>query len=238
MGTAAPYTGYKAGVVIQSGDSTDPSTGGSTTSFYTTTTDIFTASPITISGHQTYTSVTEVVTTILPTVVPISPHDSKSNCCVLVGAVVTILILVALFYSRRKRRRSSSVPTVNTSLAPQAQEKEAVQYSGFASLLPIQGIGGWDVPPIAASASAELALDPFADPVPMPDEPFNASPVLVVPPLTREVYDVSVPDPFVDPPALVATSEEELPSRLSKASSYDVPNPRASVTSSNVGRAM
>jgi hypothetical protein len=151
-----------------------------------------------------------------------------------VGAVVTILILVALFYSRRKRRRSSSVPTVNTSLAPRAQEKEAVQYSGFASLLPIQGIGGWDVPPIAASASAELALDPFADPVPMPDEPFNASPVLVVPPLTREVYDVSVPDPFVDPPALVATSEEELPSRLSKASSYDVPNPRASVTSSNV----
>ena len=91
-----------------------------------------------------------------------------------------------------------------------------------------------DDPPIAASASAEPAHDPFADPVPMPDEPFNASPALVVPPLSREVYDVSVPDPFVDPPALVATPEEELPSRLSKASSYDAPDPRASVTSSNV----
>jgi hypothetical protein len=98
----------------------------------------------------------------------------------------------------------------------------------------IQGIGDWDVQPIAASASAEPAHDPFADPVPMPDEPFDASPALVVPPLVQEVDDVSVPDPFADPPALVATSEEELPSRLSKASSYDGPDPRVSVTSSNV----
>jgi hypothetical protein len=72
--------------------------------------------------------------------------------------------------------------------------------------------------------------DPFADPA-VPD-PF-ADPV-ADPPVPDPVADPSVPDPFADPPALVPTPEGEVPSRLSKASSYDAPDVRASVTSSNV----
>jgi hypothetical protein len=98
---------------------------------------------------------------------------------------------------------------------------------------PFRSTGGWNDPPVTASTFAEHAQNPFADQVSMLDGPSNAS-RFVTPPLTRAIRPVSVPDPFADPPALVSTPEGELPSRLSKASSYDMHDPRASVTSSNV----
>jgi hypothetical protein len=147
------------------------------------------------------------------------------------AAVVLILILVGLCYRRRKRVRRLS--PFDFSQASETQEAEGAQHCRLPSLPvlpPVQSTGGWDDPP----AYVEPARDPFADQVPMLDEPLNASRLFVVPPLTQAIRHVSVPDPFTDPPALVSTPKEGLPSRLSNASSYSVHDPRASVTSSNV----
>ena len=99
----------------------------------------------------------------------------------------------------------------------------------FLTLVPTQGPRGWNDPPVDAFASAGPAKDPFADSVSnnafRPSvEPFN----------TRSIRRVSMADPFADPPVVMFSSKGEAPSRLSKASWYDVRDAPTPVTLSNV----
>ncbi|KAI0246629.1 hypothetical protein BJV78DRAFT_1253174 [Lactifluus subvellereus] len=228
--------------------STDPSVGISFTSSFTTNVEVVTFSFTEISGTLTSIPVTKTIPTVESTVVPVSSPVAKRNSVPVAAiaastaaAVVLILILVGLCYCRRQHFRRASLPTFGFSCTPETQEIEAAPHSRLPSLLvspPIRSTGGWNDPPVAASASAEPAQNPFADQIPILGEPSNTSRPFAAPPLTRAIHPVSVPDPFADPPVLVSTSEGELPSRLSKASSYDMHDPRALVASSNVGCAM
>jgi len=152
------------------------------------------------------------------------------------AVVVLLLVLSFLYYRRRQRVRRASPGPFDFLQATETRE-ESVSRSELPSIptLPlIQGRVGWNDPPAAAFASAEPARDPFADPVSMFDKPTNASHPSVAPSPTRAIRRVPMADPFADPPVVIFTPQGEAPSRLSQASSYDVRDARASVTSSHV----
>jgi hypothetical protein len=145
--------------------------------------------------------------------------------------VLALLILGFLYHRRRQRVRRASRVTFDFS---QAQEPPSVHTPTLPSVS-VQGLGGWNDPPVAAFASAGPARDPFADPVLMLDEPMDAPRSSIATSYTRETRRVPTADPFADPPVVVFASQRKGPSRLSKASSSGVRDARSSaVTFSNV----
>jgi len=147
--------------------------------------------------------------------------------------VLFILVFGFLFHRRRQRIRGAFRTPFNFSQALETRE-ESARSPSLPVLPPIQATGDWNDPPAAAFGPAVLTQDPFVDPVSMLDRPPNTSHLSDAPSRTRAIRRIPVPDPFADPPVLVSSSGNKLPSRLSKASSNESHGPGASTTSSNV----
>lgn len=184
---------------------------------------------------------TQIVQTVLPTVLPVVPVTGKKSVPVAAivapvsAAVVLVLLLIGLaFYRSRQRARRASLPAFDFSPpapAPATRKTGPVQQALVTAVLPPIPTMGYRSD--LARAQADAAFAP-AEPKPAqeadstlekklpsvirpPDEPPLAIPSLVLPPPTL--------DPFADPPTLVLSTSPDGTgpglSRLSKGSTYD-----------------